>query len=139
MVDAKQIEEPWKIEEIPGAARVFYRVHIRQLVDNELHPGIFREQNGSMSLDWERYSTSFESRNRAMEPALNGIVALIASTVRSIEPLQVIHEPTQANRAHSAVYGIGVGDNMRSKVQRTRIRAKLFEKFHTWEIDPFAD
>ena len=137
MDDAEQVEI-WPVEQIPNAARLFYRVHIGQLLDKQLHPGIFREQGGAMSTDWENYSTPEESRNRAAQPQQNGIVALVVATIHSIEPLKVRHEPTRTNRAHSAVHGLGASEDVSTKVRRTRIRAKLFEYFHTWEIDPFS-
>lgn len=137
MADAEQTEI-WPVEDIPGPARLFYRVHIGQLPDKQLHPGVFREHGGAMSTDWEKYSTPEESQARAPQPTQNGIVALVAATIRSIEPLEVRHEPTPTNRSHSAVDGLGASDDMTSKVRRTKIRAKLFAHFHTWEIDPFS-
>lgn len=91
-----------------------------------------------MSVDWEKYSTAQESQARAAQPEQNGILALVAGTVRTIEPLEVIHKPIPANRSHSEVNGIGASDDMRTKVRRTAIRAKLYEYFHDWEIDPFS-
>lgn len=137
MVDAAE-PEIWPVEQIPDPARLFYRVHIGLLADKQLHPGVFREHSGSMSTDWENYSTPEESRNRAAQPERNGILALVAVTIRSIEPLEVGHEPTRTNRAHSSVHGLGASDDMSTKVRRTRIRAKLFEYFQSWEIDPFS-
>jgi hypothetical protein len=100
----------WEVEDIPDGDRLFLRVHANDVraSGGKLHPGVFREQRGSMSVDWEKYSTAEESRNRARHPERVGILALIAGYVRSIEGLTVLHEPDEErrNRAHSGVHGI---------------------------------
>ena len=128
----------WPIEQIPGKAKLFLRVHCR-LVPHGLHPGIFREQGNSMSVDWGKYSTPEESRRRATSPAENGIVVLIADGVRAIEDLQVTHDPDSIrnNRAHSGVRGIS--DPLSNPdVRKTRVRLKLFHEFNAWLIPPDA-
>jgi hypothetical protein len=128
----------WPGERIPDQDRLFYRVHVGLLPDGNLHPGIFREQGSSMSADWEKYSTAQESRGRAKEPAKNGVIALIAGAIRSIDDLKVHHVPLAANRAHSIIKGMTIADGMAAKIQKTMVRVKLFERFNTWVIDPFS-
>ncbi len=130
---------PWPAEEIPDPDRLFLRVHSGLVPDGILHPNVFREQHGSMSVDWERYSTPEESRRRAIQPAQNGIIALFAEIVRSIEPLEVRHEPdwVRNNRAHSAIYGMSQNRDL-VDVRKTKIRGQLYEHFHSWLIYPAA-
>jgi hypothetical protein len=135
----------WEIEEIPNDHRLFLRVHVNEVksTGGNLHPGVFREQEGSMSVDWEKYSTAEQSRNRAKNPQKVGIVALIAGVVRSIENLKVLHEPAEdqdrKNRAHSAVYGITDASAVNPAVRKTMIRSKLFEYFNQWLLAPPPD
>ena len=96
----------WDVEEIPNQDRVFYRVH---RTHRTLGPSIFREQEGAMSTDWEKYSTPEESRGRARIPADNGIVALQAGEIRSVPGLSLTHTPLNENRSHADVVGIGTG------------------------------
>jgi hypothetical protein len=130
----------WEIEEIPDGHRLFLRVHVNEVksTGGNLHPGVFREQEGSMSVDWEKYSTAQQSRQRAKNPQKVGIVGLIAGVVRSIENLKVLHEPDEdrQNRAHSAVYGISDASAPNPAVKKTMIRLKLFEHFNQWLLAP---
>jgi len=141
---------PWPREVIPDSDRLFLRVHIRLLQPSqELHPGIFREHDGSMSVDWERYSTAEESRGRAGEPSANGVVTLVAGEVRSISGLAVEHSPDEerSNRAHSDVLGISTPVAPASPIdpvvamsegtRKTMVRAKLLDLCNGWIINPF--
>ncbi len=89
-----------------------------------------------MSADWERYSTARECRDRAANPAENGVITLVAEGVRSIPELTVVHEPDHAkeNRAHTNIRGL---DDHGAQT-KTRIRTRLFQMFHEWEITPGA-
>jgi hypothetical protein len=130
--------EAWPVELIPDDARLYLRVHVRQAATG-LHPGIFREHGGAMSVDWNKYSTPEQSRHRAVDPASNGIVELRADGIRAVERLQVLHEPDvkRQNRAHSGVHGISDPDGQ-PDVQKTRVRFQLFERFNQWLITPDA-
>lgn len=130
----------WEVEDIPDEDRLFLRVHVNDVraSGGKPHPGVFRERQGSMSVDWGKYSTAEESRNRARHPERVGILALIAGSVRSIEGLTVLHEPDEErnNRAHSGVHGIfdpGADD---PDVRKTMIRSKLFALFNQWLLEP---
>ena len=130
----------WSIENIPDADILFLRVSRQWCPDLLLHPGVFKENKGSMSVDWAKYCTSQDTRTRQGEPQRFGIVELIAGPVRRPpgidDHLTVNHEPTQGtalpdNRAHSAVYGIE-SDGKR----KLRIRTALYKRFGTWLIHP---
>jgi len=124
----------WPQEQIPDEERLFMRVHKSLLVDGELVPGVFREQKGSISTDWERYSTPQQSLARAAKPAENGIIALLTEGVRSVPPLNVVHEPRPAlnNRAHTNIYGL----SQPPPEAKNERRLKLLEMFHEWELRP---
>jgi hypothetical protein len=128
----------WEVEEIPDSANLFLRVHVDLVPDGDLHPGIFREHHGAMSVDWDKYSTAEASRARAKHPERNGIVALVAGGVRTIDDLQVRHEPDERreNRAHSNVHGIDDPAAANPAVRKTMIRAELFKQFNKWTIEP---
>src|SRR5437016_2790089 len=121
----------WPQEQIPNGDRLFMRVHKDLLVNGELVPGVFREHKGSMSTDWERYSTPQEALARSGKPKDNGIIALVTAGVRSVNPLQVVHEPRPAlnNRAHTNIYGLSEPPP-EAKIER---RVKLLEMFHEWQ------
>lgn len=129
----------WPVEDIPDNDKLFYRVNKKGLHDNELLPSIFREREGSMSVDWSKYSTAEETRARAPIPKDNGVVMLIASEIRGIDELTLIHDPIVNNRAHSGVMGLGdksvKGDEKIRKLQR---RQHLFDACSErgWEIHP---
>jgi hypothetical protein len=121
----------WPKEDVPNGGNLYLRVHVNLVPDGKLHPNVFREQQGSMSTDWEKYSTPEETQARTGEPEKNGVVALVAGGVRGIG-LQVEHSPDvqRNNRAHTDVTGIGSG------VRKTTMRAKLFQRFNQWLIKP---
>ena len=79
-----------------------------------------------MSVDWEKYSTPEETRQRCSQPLQNAIISLPVSEVRGISGLDVKHAPRLApeplNRAHSNVLGIPA-----SGVQLTKTRALLLD------------
>src|SRR5229473_7620854 len=98
----------WPTEEIPEEDKLFMRVHPSNAKDGNLNPGAFRNhgQPGKpegMSTDWEKYSTANESRNRARKnPAVYGVVSMVAGKVRQIPGQMVTHTPDYpTNRAHT--------------------------------------
>jgi len=112
------------------------RVHVGQLTGLELHTGIFREHQGAMSVDWERYSTPSETRNRHPDPNSVGVITLGAGAVRSIDGMEVRHEPVQSNRAHSGIHGLLRSDMGPPQVRKTMVRTKLFKLVKGWELKP---
>jgi hypothetical protein len=140
MADPEPLKQ-WPSEDIPDACRLLLRVHVDLVPDLELGPNVFREHGGSMSTDWGKYSTPHETRARTGRASKNGVVSLLAETVRTIDGLGIKHEPDEErqNRAHAGVYGIdapsGSGD-LTDKKRRTRIRFELFKICAGWLIDP---
>jgi hypothetical protein len=100
----------------------YYRVHANYCPNGELIPGVFRDIEGGMSVDWEKYSTPTQTRNRAKEAEKNGIVSFVAGKVREI-PQQVEHTPSDDSRAHSEIIG----------EETPKVRLKLMRIFR-WEI-----
>jgi hypothetical protein len=126
-------EVNWPSEDIPNHHRLFLRVNVGH-VPSGLHPGIFRENKGSMSTDWEKYSTPEETRQRAPRPERTGVVGLNVGDIRAIAELSVMHSPVRspANRAHTDVFGIVQPD----PIETTRIRSLLFERCRGWLVEP---
>ncbi len=126
----------FQIENIPDTCRLLYRVHKNYIKDNKLVPGVFckcklnQDKTRNMSTDWGKYSTPQESRNRAKNPSLNGIVGLIVGKVRDI-PLEVIHNPDLRlnNQAHT-----DVKMNEEDCKNKERIRLELMS-IYFWLID----
>jgi hypothetical protein len=83
-------------------------------------PGAFEPKGEGLSVDWDRYSTSYETRARAKKPEQNAVVSLVVGEIRRIrEGLDVIHSPIPENRAHSEVNLPGPG------AEQTEVRIKL--------------
>ncbi len=133
-----EVVQEW-IEHIPDPDRIFMRMHEGGLtVTRQFHPGIFREHDGAMSVDWEKYSSAKETRSRAKKnPGQNGVIALVAGDVRGIEGLSVEHEPIRSNRAHSGIHGITQPGSLPAEEIKTKRRALLLGLVTGWEIDPF--
>jgi hypothetical protein len=85
--------------------------------DGDIKPGFFRNRpkapSAGMSCDWEKYSTAEESRQRARNPATNGVLSMVAGQVREVPRQRLEHDPVKelestppiVNRAHSQVFG----------------------------------
>jgi hypothetical protein len=131
-----EIVSEW-IEYIPDPDSLFMRVPVGWLPNGQLHPGIFREDEGAVSVDWSRYSNAEETRGRARRPNDNGVVTVIAGEVRSIQGLSVEHEPIRSNRSHSGIHGLARAGVLPAEESKTMRRSMLFELVNGWEIDPF--
>jgi hypothetical protein len=69
-----------------------------------------------MSTDWDKYSTSTESLNKAKVPSDNGILAFNVGDVRNSPfPLMVRHDPVSTdlfiNQAHSVIFSVPLRKN----------------------------
>lgn len=107
----------WPKEEIPDEASVFMRVHKNLIPAGEIGPNVFRDQGGGMSVDWDKYSTPSQTRDRGRVPADSAVIRMGVFFIRRIEGLMMEHDPIQenssdengnplkANRAHSQVIG----------------------------------
>ena len=69
--------------------------------------GAFKDRDGAMSTDWEKYSTVVQARNRARVPGDNAVVSFSAGDLRTKADLVVVHSPDveRNNRAHTEVKG----------------------------------
>jgi len=114
----------WPKENIPDQALMFMRVHRNFLDDKgDPTPGVFRNHNKGMSVDWNKYSTPKETLSRARKPAENGIIQMVARNIRQLPSQTVEHSPLEANRAHSEVFG----------EKDTEVRLK-FSRIFKWTI-----
>jgi len=108
----------WPKEIIPDESAVFMRIHKVYLNRrSDVPPNAFRDHNGAMSVDWDKYSTPSQTRARARNPADNAVIGMRVEAIRLIDGLSVEHDPTEegtldrqrrplaANRAHSNVLG----------------------------------
>jgi hypothetical protein len=120
---AEEPELSWPVEIIPGTDELFMRVHRTFVVNGNLIPGVFRDHGGSMSTDWNKYSTSNDTLARSKKPADNGVIGMNVGEVRAVQPLEVIHKPLTDNRAHADVSG----------EKSTEVRVKLL-RIVTWAI-----
>jgi hypothetical protein len=94
----------WPLELIPDADHVFMRAHKGFIRNGELQPGVFRQHgNDGMSVDWNKYSTAIDTKNRGRNPENNAVVQLNAGAIRFQVGLDVTHAPLGANRAHAVV------------------------------------
>ncbi len=93
----------WPVEEIPDVDLVFMRAHKDYFRDGDLLPGVFREQDGSMSVDWNKYAAKEETKQRAKNPVNNAVMSLLVGGIRKIKDLDIKHIPEPSNRAHSEV------------------------------------
>jgi len=97
------------------------RAHKDHFVDGELQPKVFRERMGSISVDWSKYSTPEQSRQRAKKPPANAIITLLAGKIRDVDPLTVFHDPDNQPshlwRAHSGIGGMPEDGEFKTEVR----------------------
>lgn len=122
--------EPKKIKDEDD---LYFRIHRDLIQGNPLRPKVFRQQGeDGFSCDWSRLSTPQQTRERAASPKDNGVIAMSAGGVRSIEALTIKHDPRPeedgkpANPSHTLIKGIPYEPNTDNDRQRlTRIRESL--------------
>lgn len=125
-------------EEIPNSNKLYCRVHKANVREGELLPIVFKERGEGdekgLSVDWERYSTPDDTRKRAKNPELNGVVNFVAGKIRELPMnLTVNHAPLYYselatktlidNQSHSNINGT---DSVKSRL----IGLDIYE----WEI-----
>jgi hypothetical protein len=134
----------WPVEDIPDPDALFYRVPIGWLrPDLKVAPGVFRENKGSISVDWEKYSTPAETRARQGGPERFAVLRMITGQVREIQELTLVHSPIQNlvgqpdNRAHSSIFGLESDVfGIAALGRKEKIRTELHRRFNAWEIAP---
>lgn len=123
MVDAVAPAD-WPVEEIPGTARLFVRVHQDNWRDGRPKEGAFRFRgatptaDGSLSSNWDKYSDPEDTRVRSKEPHRNGVISLNVGFLTDELRLRVQHSPdhcltrdpttpwVRPNRAHTDVWSL---------------------------------
>jgi hypothetical protein len=138
--------ETWQIEDIPDSDSLYYRVSVGWLgTDLKIAPGLFRENRGSISTDWSKYSTAAQTRSRQGRPEKYAVIKMVAGQVREIDELSVIHSPVQGvegianNQAHADIFGLLPKETDRPDLARqVRLRTALYQRFNRWEIAPNA-
>ena len=96
----------WPVEVIPDADSVFMRAHRQHFRDGQLGPGVFKEQDVGMSVNWDKYSSAEQTKQQAANPDDNAVLRMPVIGIRKIGELTVQHEPELENRAHSEVFGL---------------------------------
>ena len=98
-------------EPIPNDSWLYRRIHWSLINPDtgEVSRSAFALRKGELglSVDWDRYSTPEDARQRAKVPEDNAIGALLAGGVRQLPGHDVHHNPKPDNPAHSLI----IGDN----------------------------
>jgi hypothetical protein len=111
----------WPIESIPNEDGVFMRAHRQHFANGEVRPGVFRPQDGGMSVNWEKYASAEDTKRQATRNAQdNAVLKLSVRAIRDIPPLKVEHTPQPNNRAHTDVNGLPLKGE-----ECTRVRLSL--------------
>lgn len=121
MADDEAID--WQPEAIPASDRLFMRVHRMFVKDGDFGFGVFRDHGSGMSTEWEKYTTPYETRNRAKRQQDNGVIQMICGDVTTIAGLTITHTPDiqQRIRAHADVIG--------EKSPEVRLKLKRISKW----------
>jgi hypothetical protein len=95
------------MEDIPDKDFLYRRIHNRDYRKSNkvLAPRAFTNMGNGMSSDWNKYSTTVETRNRAKDPENWGVISLNVRHVRSIPEQYVNHTPSVHNQAHTDIVG----------------------------------
>ena len=97
----------WPKEEVPDVDRLFMRVHRMWIRDGAVLPGAFKNRGAAgaaplgMSTNWAKYSTAEATRKQAKDPAVQGVIELVAGDVRRVPGQTIEHTPLDENRAHT--------------------------------------
>ncbi len=114
----------WPRENIPDENSLFYRIHRTWIQNGNPIPGAFKDREGAMSADWEKYSTPKETKNRARTPDDNGVVEMNVKDIRNIPNQTVEHSPIpDINRSHTNIIG--------EKDEEVRLK---FRRISNWVI-----
>lgn len=117
--------KPWAKEAIPDDDLLFMRAHRCHFRNGTLMPGVFRDVDGGMSLNWQRYcSSAEEARNKAAKPEDNAIIGLIARDIRNTH-LVLEHTPDELRNDRSHAEAVGE--------KTAEIRTQLM-KVLSWQI-----
>ena len=113
--EAGALGPPWPKESIPDEDWLYMAVHRGFTADGEPIPGAFRDhkdpkdpagEQAGMSMEWAKYTTPDETRNRRRKPKDNGVIAIRAGDIKAISDLTIEHWPLDDNRSHTNVFGM---------------------------------
>ena len=136
--------EMWVVEDIPSSDLLFLRIKHCHVDRGEPLPAAFRNHGSGddlgMSTDWERYSTAEETRNRATEPTLYGVISMRVGDARDVPGQTVVHSPIwPENRAHTNVVGPKSRKEARD-VGLSSVEIRLrFAQISEWRIPVIED
>jgi hypothetical protein len=116
----------FEVEEIPGEAKLFLRVHEQHYVPSN-DPTVKRPSSAcfkdpNLSVNWAKYSSPKETA----KPSSAAVVELVAQDCRSLQQT-VIHCPIQEgekdgpNQAHSEIRGPKEKSTRHMFVQRSKV------------------
>ena len=92
------------VEIIPDSNSVFMWAHKDRMKTGSPSVSTFTSHGGGMSVDWDRYSSAEQTRQRAKIPNDNAVISLGVGDIRAInDSLDVTHTPISGNQAHSEV------------------------------------
>jgi hypothetical protein len=138
----------YSIEHIDDKEKLFYHVAVGNFLPDydfdNLPPHVFTPIGENLSVNWEKYCSTAqlcldiktEKYPNGRTKRSHGVGHFIAREVRQIDILQVIHDPTPNNKAHSSICGI---PNRKPKPPFNEMRIKLKRIFHYWDIKPNLD
>ena len=97
---------PWDAEAIPDGDLVFRRVY-RGYFENsgKVKPKAFANLGNGMSVYWEKYCTPQDVRSKGQVLADTAVLSMRADKIRGIPGQELVHTPTDDERAHSDVVG----------------------------------
>ena len=134
---AENIDSPERPEElIPDSDTLLRPIPSSYVQGDSFAPMAFRldqepRDGRAFSVDWGRYTTPEESRDRRPCPASVGVVRLSVAAVRAIRPLAVAHRPIEGNLSHSHVLAPRDTD----RPARAELRNRLHE-IAVWVLRP---
>lgn len=111
------------MEIISESDQLYRRIHPSDMTEDRASSKAFNDSTGQVSVDLVRLTTPEASVARARGPGYG--LAMINASVLMEMGLQVIHDPTPDNPAHSLIVGV-----------RTRAQRKLLAKAATMVIFP---
>lgn len=120
-----------EIEKIDSSDKLYLRVSCQLFKKQRLSPSVIRQQGqDGISVDWSRYSTATECRDRGHNEG-DGVVSFEVGCIESKkvnilgmpEKLEVVHAPVDGNKAHALIVRLPE----KGKADIRAIRNLLFE------------
>ena len=100
------------VEQIPDADFVYMRAHRNLIPKGVIEPGVFRERDGSMSVDWDRYCSPQITRQRARKnPQANAVLKINVGGIRRLDSIRVEHAQFHKIRPIQMYFSLGLVRN----------------------------